>query len=438
MCGITGIYDKDNDDNNLSYLLISLKHIQHRGKDSCGISYGSDNSKIKTLKDKGTVHNVFGNRNMEGNVKQCIGHVRYTTSTANSNSNSNFNEIQPISNSTLSLVHNGNIPNIKGHDTSYIFNLLEKSNDIVDTLININNNIPASYCFIILNGGNMYVMRDKYGIRPLSYGFKGNKIIISSETIGLVGCTNIKQVNSGELLKINDTGIKTIYRNKDSVDGICSFELIYFMNPCSIYNNMLIKEYRIKLGEILASKNDLILDDEYIVIGIPNSGIDAAKAYSSKLNIEYSQSINKNNLRNEGRTFILKTNEERIKACNKFIYDTNKIKNKKVIVIDDTIVRGNVMRAIVTKIKEIGVKELHIRIPSPPVIDICQLGIAINSKKELIMNNKNISEVSALLGVNSMQFLDLDNLSFFPEKSYNECFGGGIPKEITHNYKLKG
>jgi len=429
MCGITGIYDMiNNNNNNLSELISSLESIQHRGKDSCGISYIGNNSEIKTIKNKGTIHKVFGNGTIKDNVKQCIGHVRYTTSTMGEDK---LNEIQPISNSKLSLVHNGNIPNVEGHDTSFIFNLLEKSDDIVKTLIKINNNIAASYCFIILNGNDMYVMRDKYGIRPLSYGFKGSKIIISSETIGLVGCNNIKHVKSGELLKINDLGIQNLYRNKDSVDGLCSFELIYFMNPFSIYNNILIKDYRRKLGEILASKNELVIDNEYIVIGIPNSGIEAAKAYSEKLNIEYSQSINKNNLRNEGRSFILKTNKERIKACKKFTYDVNELKNKKVIIVDDTIVRGNVIHSIISNIKSIGVKEIHVRIPAPPVVDICQLGIAINSKEELIMNNRSVSEVSEILGVDSLQYLDLKDLSFFPERSYNECFGGGIPEEIT-------
>lgn len=429
MCGITGIYDmNDNNNNNYSELISSLENIQHRGKDSCGISYSSNNSEIKTIKDKGTIHKVFGNEVIKDNVKLCIGHVRYTTSTMGDDQ---LNEIQPISNSKLSVVHNGNIPNIDGHDTSFIFNLLEKSDDIVDTLININNNISASYCFIVLNEGNIYIMRDKYGIRPLSYGIKGSKIIICSETVGLVGCTNIKQVESGELLKINNSGIHKIYKNKDSVDGLCSFELIYFMNPFSIYNNILIKDYRRKLGEILASKNELVIDNDYLVIGIPNSGIEAAKAYSDKLNIKYSQSINKKNIRNEGRSFILKTNEERIKACKKFTYDVNTIKNKKIIIIDDTIVRGNVITSIISSIKNIGVKEIHIRIPAPPVVDICQLGIAINSKEELLMNNRSISDVSEILGVNSLQYLDLNDLSFFPDKSYNECFGGGIPHEIT-------
>ena len=427
MCGITGIYDKCNN-NNYSELISSLKHIQHRGKDSCGISYSSNNSEIKTIKDKGTIHNVFGNGVVRDNVKQCIGHVRYTTSTMGDDK---LNEIQPISNSNLSLVHNGNIPSVEGHDTSFIFNLLEKSDDIVETLIKINNNIAASYCFIILNGNDMYIMRDKYGIRPLSYGIKGSKIIISSETVGLEGCVDIKQVKSGELLKINDSGIHELYRNNDSIDGLCSFELIYFMNPLSIYNDILIKDYRRKLGEILASKNELVIDNEYIVIGIPNSGIEAAKAYSGKLNIKYSQSINKKNLRNEGRSFILKTNEERIKACKKFTYDVNDIKNKKIIIVDDTIVRGNVMNSIISNIKGIGVKEIHVRIPAPPVVDICQLGIAINSKDELIMNNRSVSEVSEILGVDSLQYLDLKDLSFFPERSYTECFGGGIPEEIT-------
>lgn len=431
MCGISGIYDKNNNDNNITEIVTVLKTLQHRGKDSCGISY-IDKDNVVTIKNKGTVKRVFGSGIIKDNINMCIGHVRYTTSSGNGGES---NEIQPLNNDILTLVHNGNIPIVSGHDTTHIFNLLSKSDDIEKSLIEINENIPASYCFIIVNKGNMYVMKDRYGIRPLSYGFKDSKIIVSSETVGLEGCINIKEVKSGELLKINDNGIKQIYQNSKSVDGICLFELIYFMNPYSIYNDILIKEYRRKLGEKLADKNKLILDEDYIVIGIPNSGIEAAKAYSEKLNIRYSQSITKKDENNEGRSFILKTNEERNKMCKKFIYNTSEMKDKKIIIVDDTIVRGNVMKNIIKNVKEIGVKEVHVRIPAPPVVDICQLGIAISSKEELIMNNQTVEEVSEILNIDTLEYLDLKELTFFPSDGYSECFGGGIKEEII-NHKI--
>lgn len=428
MCGISGIYDKNNNDNNITHIVSILKKLQHRGKDSCGISY-KDKDNVETIKNKGTVKRVFGSGIIKDNINMCIGHVRYTTSSGNDGESK---EIQPLNNDNISLVHNGNIPSVTGHDTTYIFNILSNSKDIEKSLIKINENISASYCFIIMHNENMYVMKDRYGIRPLSYGYKDDKIIVCSETIGLEGCTNITEVKGGELLKINKDGIKQIYQNNNYVDGICLFELIYFMNPHSIYNDILIKDYRRKLGETLADKNNLILDEDFIVIGIPNSGIEAAKAYSEKLNIRYSQSITKNDKNNEGRSFILKTNEERNKVCKKFVYNTSEIKNKKIIIVDDTIVRGNVMKNIIKNVKEIGVKEVHVRIPAPPVVDICQLGIAINSKEELIMNNRNVEEVSEILNIESLQYLDLKELTFFPSEGYSECFGGGIKEEIIN------
>ena len=430
MCGISGIYDKNNiSDDNISYLINILNLLQHRGKDSCGISYINEQSNTETIKNFGSVRQVFGSNIIKNNIKQCIGHVRYTTS-----GKGNFNEIQPISNRSLSIVHNGNIPTILGHDTSYIFNILNQSSNIEETLIKINNTIPAAYCLIIMFKQNMYVLRDKYGIRPLSYGFKGSKIIISSETIGLNGCKDITNVKSGEILRIDNNGIKQIYHNSNSIDGICAFELIYLMNPDSIYNDILIKDYRKKLGELLAKKNKLTLDNDFIVIGIPNSGIDSAKAYSKSLNLKYYQSIEKNK---KGRTFILKNNTERIKECNKsFTYNYNEIKNKKIIIIDDTIVRGNVIKSIIHNIKKIGVKELHVRIPAPPVIDICQLGIAIHSKEELLLNNKSISDVCTLLSIDSLEYLDISDLSFFPKDSYKQCFGGGIKDDIIYKTEL--
>jgi len=283
-----------------------------------------------------------------------------------------------------------------------------------------------------------YVMKDRYGIRPLCIGQNDNQIIISSESCALNDCKNINEVQSGQILRINEKGIKQIYLHPKSMDGICIFELMYFMNKDSIYNHKKVEEIRFELGEILA-RRETLTNKDYIVIGIPSSGISAAISFAKYLNLEYSQLVKKVKVNDTtcDRTFIVLNNSERIKECKKkFKYDVNNLKNKKVIIIDDTIVRGNVIKTIIDELKLIGVSEIHVRIPAPPVIDICQLGIAIHNKDELIMNNRTIFDVRELLQINSLDFLTYEELSKYSPYSYKQCFGGGIDDNIIDDNKM--
>ena len=292
--------------------------------------------------------------------------------------------------------------------------------------------IPASYCIIIIHGTNTYIMKDKYGIRPLSYGYKGDTIYVSSETVGLKDCKNITEVKNGEILKISKNDIETLYKHKTTFNNFCSFEIIYFMHPNSYYHGLQIKELRKKLTHLLIQKEDIILynDKDYIVVGVPNSGIIYGESFAEKLSLKYSQVIEK---KTNERTFISINNNERVKACKKkFTYKKDDIKGKKIIILDDTIVRGNVIKTIIENIKKYNPLEIHIRIPSPPVIDRCQLGIAIRSKEELLMNNRNLDEVTKILGVNSIRFLHLDDINKVIPNCYCEFFGGGIPPDIIN------
>lgn len=430
MCGIFGIYNfgKDNIDI-LNQSIEGLKKLQHRGKDSYGISfYNKTSKKIEFEKHIGNVKDISIKKS---NISTCIGHVRYSTS-GKSNNKINSSEIQPLIRKNISIAHNGNIPNIKGHDTKYILDKIYiKDDSIEESLIKIMSEIPASYCIIIMYKDILYLLKDRFGIRPLSYGIKDDCVYISSETFGLDGCSSITEVNSGEILKINNLSITQLFQHKETYDNICSFEIVYFMNPNSYYKGIQIKEIRKQLAKLLVNKEDIIIcnDKDYLVVGVPNSGIIYGEEFSKYLSLEYSQVIDKNT---DERTFISINNEERINTCRKkFSYKGELIKDKKIIILDDTIVRGNVMKTLINDIKKWEPSEIHIRIPSPPVVDKCQLGIAIRSKEELLMNNKTISEVKNILGVDSIKYLSLRDLKSILPESYCEFFGGGIPSEIT-------
>jgi len=423
MCGILGIYSNKYIYN--SELINLLKNLQHRGKDAYGISF-LYKKKLFVNKFKGKVKNI--KKKNELLVYSCISQTKYTTSLKILNEKT----IQPLisKNKFFSLVHNGNIPNLEIFDTQYLVNYIENSKYIYfeDKLIDLINNVNVAYSIIILTkNNNLYALRDRYGIRPLCIGYKNKKYIISSESFIFKNNEYIRDIKPGELVKINNNGIESLYIHPKSKIGICSLELIYLMNEKSITDNYSVYELRKKLSHKLAKKDiknsklDSHLNNN-IVIGIPNTGIHYGKCYAQFLNLQYKQYIKKNT---HERTFIHNDKNKIKKKCNKKFNYSNYINGKNIIIVDDSIVRGNVIKSIIQNLKRIGAKQIHIRIPSPPVIDTCELGISIDNKKELIMNGKNINELNNELGCNTIKYLDLKDLTnIFPKNSYNKYFGG--------------
>ena len=494
MCGIFAIFNStDNHDNHenqdniintIPDTIEGLKLLQHRGKDCCGIAYTQSNinRNIKEIKGKGLVSDVFLSKNIktinsinsiQSNI--CIGHVKYNT---NNNTYNNF--IQPLSsnnnNNSISLAHNGNIPNIITYDSQYLLDFIlnnysnnsnnSNNSNIDDALIKLMNYFSVSYCLCIIFKDSLYVMRDRHGIRPLSLYIDSNsnsnlndskdkkdfvnhkkkslsglnRVYVSSETNAFKSIRdniknydyrdNIREVMPGEIIKINNDGIRLIYTHPAARYGLCAFELFYFMNPDSFIYNNYVYDIRRLLGIKLAQKEKHILNKNknkkrYLVTGVPQSGIISAQAYARYLSLDYFQIIEKNNNTNNGedRTFILPNDTERIRACKKkFTYNKRLIKNRNIIIVDDTIVRGNVIKTIIDIFKQLGANEIHIRIPAPPVVNRCQLGIAIYNKNELLMNGKSIEAARFILGVNSLEFLETSELDMIPPESYKECF----------------
>ena len=436
MCGIFAIFNNKYN-KNLTELFNSLQRLQHRGKDGYGIVYVYETASLITTKGEGELNNQMLERIANVKSRSSIGHLRYSTSGSTiKNGLLKRTELQPIrgfdnySHKPFYIAHNGNIPNIKNHDTTYIKNLLENDNNNMENkLINLINEIPAAFSIIILTSDNvLYAVRDRFGIRPLCIGQDNEKYYISSESCAFNNNVNyLRDIQPGELIRIDDNGLHSIYIHEKSQLNLCTFEILYFLNEKSYVDGLQIKNVRKNLGKILANKEDILNENinDYTVIGIPLTGILYGKSYAKTLGINYQQLIHKNE--KISRTFIILDELQRKKACNdKFFYDKNNIKNKKLIIVDDTIVRGNIIKAIIRNLKKYGAKEIHVRIPAPPVIDICELGISIQNKEELIMNNKTVKEVCKEIKADTLKYLKIEDLEYFPENSYNQCFSGYI------------
>jgi len=436
MCGIFGIYSENYTQDNVDTLFNCLKLLQHRGKDGHGIAYLTVKKSFLCMKKKGLLENTILRPTASYSG---IGHLRYSTSGYSTQTGRiKLNECQPLKGilptEDYYLVHNGNVPNIDGHDTTYINQLIMsyKNISLERRIINLLNFIPAAYSIMILTKTALYVVRDRYGIRPLCLGKLNDNYCVSSETCAFENISYLRDVKPGELVKIDKNGLKTLYLHPKSNNSLCSFEILYFMNEKSFADGLIISNIRKNLGRKLAEKETIIhYGSEYIVIGIPETGICSGQSYAEYMNLEYKQAIIKNE--NQTRTFIILDEIERKKACDsKFFYNKNILANKKIVIVDDTIVRGNIIKSIIFNLKKCGVKEIHIRIPAPPVIDICELGIAIQSKTELIMNGKTIDEVKIELDVDSLVYLKVDELEHFPKNSYNQCFTGYIDPIIKN------
>ncbi len=434
-CGIFGVID----DHNIYHKMINgLKLLQHRGHESAGISYIADN-KIRTYKALGFVNNIF--ENFDENMSISIGHVRYSTRKKTSLENKLL-ETQPIIGLSrfgpFSLAHNGNIPQIDKLKDKYDITYDTESDTIIlikiieklsykyqcwnDILINIINNIQGVYCLIILFNNQIYALRDSYGVRPLSLGNNTTGYCIASESVALQDYNLLRDIYPGEIVKIDRYNVETIYHRKINKNTFCSFEYIYFMRNDSIIDNKLVQDIRYKLGYQLGLQEQ-DLNPDAIILSIPNTAVIPAKGFANATNLVYKDYIEKR--KDAPRTFILPSNVERIAACNKKFIFHKEIKDHEIYIIDDSIVRGNTLKSILKQIREIGVKKIHLRITSPPVISECYYGIDIPTKRELIAYEKTIENIRKEFNVSSLKYIDIKLMkNIFNQPVCTSCFTG--------------
>lgn len=433
-CGVFGIFSGKNI-NLSSILYTSLNSLQHRGQESSGISF-SNGKEIKSIKEMGLASELFKNESAK-NVRgvSAIGHTRYSTS-----GDSNLKNAQPLLDycilGDISIAHNGNITNANFYRKHLInigvkFNTVSDSEvflklflkeinsyDIKDSLINTMKKIKGSYSILILFKDKLIGIRDPNGIRPLCIGNLNGSYILASEscTLNSLGAELIRDVNPGEIVIINRNGIESIDSNLNCKLGICSLEYIYFAREDSIIDGTSVYKSRLLSGKYLYEEHPIDAD---IVIGIPDSGIASAMGYSKASGIDYEIGFVKNKY--IGRTFINPSKNKREKDIFiKLNLINENIKGKRIVVVDDSIVRGNTSQKIVFMLKSAGAKEIHLRIASPIIKSPCYLGINMKSKKELI-GSKHLDEIKNFLRVDSIGYISIDSFLNTLKRSKEVC-----------------
>jgi len=448
-CGVFGIFNNDNYDvAHLTYY--GLYALQHRGQESAGIAV-NDEGTILYHKDMGLVPEIFNDvilNHLKG--RSAIGHVRYSTTGASLRENAQPIVVKYI-NGQMALAHNGNIVNAgeirdkmeaKGaifqstNDTEVIANLISRyritSNSIEETLEKVMNDIRGSYSIVMLTPKRLIGMRDPLGIRPLCIGVMNNSYVLASESCALdaVGAEFLRDVKPGEIVLIGKDGLTSVQTKAPKKSRLCVFEFVYFARPDSCIEGVSVHRARTEAGRMLAMEHPVEAD---LVIGAPDGGLNAALGYARESGIPYGQGLLKN--RYVGRTFIQPDQGQReIGVKTKFNVIRSEIEGKRIVMIDDSIVRGTTTRRIVQMLKNAGAKEVHMRVSSPPYRYPCYFGIDTPSTKELVATGNTIDDIKELIGADSLGYLSLEGLLKVPVGAKcgfcTACFDGNYPMEV--------
>lgn len=449
-CGVFGVLSTKKV-NVASYAYYGLYALQHRGQESCGIVV-NDDGVFSSYKDLGLVSEVFSKENMaqfpQGTM--AVGHVRYGTTGGNIRNN-----CQPIEvnhqKGKMALAHNGNLSNalelrdkleLSGaifHTTSdtetiaYVITRERlKTRSIEEAVSLAMDKIEGAYSLVLMSSTKMIAARDPYGFRPLCYGKTSDgTYVIASESCALsaVGAEFVRDVLPGEILVFSEQGISSYKEHCNQTEKkTCVFEYIYFARPDSVIDGISVSQARVKAGELLAQSYPVDAD---IVIGVPDSGLDAALGYSQFSGIPYGIGLIKNKY--IGRTFISPGQNERLDQVRiKLSPIKNVIEGKRVVLIDDSIVRGTTSKRIVKLIRNAGAKEIHMRISAPPFLHPCYYGTDIDSEENLIACHHSMDEIAEMIGVDSLGYLTIDNLTQMMHSSAYcaACFNGEYPTPI--------
>ena len=455
-CGVFGIF---NNKDAAALTALGLHALQHRGQEACGI-VTFDEKKFYAERRLGLVGDNFtkGNvlKKLPGN--HAIGHNRYSTA-----GNNLIKNVQPffadLHLGGVSIAHNGNLSNalllrkelVKNgsifqttSDTETIIQLIAKSKrlKIVDKIIDALFKIQGGYALTILLNKKLIGIRDPFGIRPLVIGKLKNSYVLASETCALdiIGAKFIREVENGEIVIISENGLESIKPFPKIKERPCIFEYIYFSRPDSLIKNTSFYEYRKKLGAQLAKETHINSD---LIVPVPDSGVPAAIGYSQYKKINFELGLIRNHY--VGRTFIEPTQNIRSLGVKlKLSANRSSIKNKSVILIDDSIVRGTTCHKIVKMLYDSGAREVHVRIACPPIKFPDFYGIDMPSKKELLASNKNLSEMCDYIKADSLKFLSLEGLyraicsqnrnKLYPQFT-DHYFTGEYPIDLTDHVR---
>ncbi len=449
-CGVFGVMAPEPTDvGGITYY--GLYSLQHRGQESCGIVV-NDDGVFSSRKDLGLVNEVFANEKLsrlpQGTM--AVGHVRYGTT-----GGTNRKNCQPIEinhqKGRMALAHNGNLSNavelrnkleLSGaifhttSDTETIAYIVVrerlKSRSIEEALSSAMNSLEGAYSLVLMSSQKLICARDPHGFRPLCYGkTQDGMYVVASESCALtaVGAEFIRDVEPGEILVFSKDGIVSRREHcKKKNKKLCVFEYIYFARPDSVIDNVSVHGARVRAGKILAKTHPVDAD---VVIGVPDSGLDAALGFSLESGIPYGIGLIKNKY--IGRTFISPGQNARIDQVKiKLSAIEESVNGKRVVLIDDSIVRGTTSGRIVRLLREAGAKEIHMRISSPPFLHPCYYGTDIDSREHLIACQHTVEEIAEIIGADTLGYLPVSELGKMVGNSEIccACFNGDYPTTI--------
>ena len=438
-CGVFGIYDPAGDCALTTYY--GLYSLQHRGQEACGIATINDRE-LSYHKDLGLVGDVFHQDVLDRlGGTMAVGHVRYSTTGGVRRENAQPLTLKYVK-GTLAVAHNGNLVNTPELRTSFeyrgaIFQTTTDSELIAyaiaqerlrcgsaeEAVCQAVKGLRGAFSLIVMSARKLIAARDPWGFRPLCMGRRGQAVVFASESCALdaVGAAFEREIDPGEIVVVEDGQVRSIRENcAGATSHMCIFEYIYFARPDSVICGQSVHEARLEAGRILAREHPVDAD---VVIGVPDSGLDAAMGYAEESGIPYGQGFVKN--RYIGRTFITPDQQSREQAVRiKLGALRSTVEGRRVVMIDDSIVRGTTSRQIISLLREAGAKEVHFRVSAPPFIAPCYFGTDIPDKKDLIACHHTVEEIRRLVGADTLGFLSVDALErIAPSAACGFCKG---------------
>ena len=438
-CGVFGIYDPAGDCARTTYY--GLYSLQHRGQEACGIATINDRE-LSYHKDLGLVGDVFHQDvlDRQGGT-MAIDDIRYSTTGGVRRENAQPLTLKYVK-GTLAVAHNGNLVNTPELRTSFeyrgaIFQTTTDSELIAyaiaqerlrcgsaeEAVCQAVKGLRGAFSLIVMSARKLIAARDPWGFRPLCMGRRGQAVVFASESCALdaVGAAFEREIDPGEIVVVEDGQVRSIRENcAGATSHMCIFEYIYFARPDSVICGQSVHEARLEAGRILAREHPVDAD---VVIGVPDSGLDAAMGYAEESGIPYGQGFVKN--RYIGRTFITPDQQSREQAVRiKLGALRSTVEGRRVVMIDDSIVRGTTSRQIISLLREAGAKEVHFRVSAPPFIAPCYFGTDILDKKDLIACRHTVEEIRRLVGADTLGFLSVDALErIAPSAACGFCKG---------------
>jgi amidophosphoribosyltransferase len=445
-CGVFGVYAPGHDVARLSYF--ALYALQHRGQESAGIA-ASSGGRIMAVRDQGLVNQVFDEQKLRAlSGEMAVGHVRYSTTGANSWENS-----QPVwraDRREVALGHNGNLVNaVELHaslleqgvtfrstsDSEIIAALLSThpADEIEDAIADVMTRLRGAYSTVVMTKDRVCAFRDPAGLRPLALGMLGDRYCVASESCAfdIIGAKYLREVQPGELVTLCESGLRTRQVVEGARRAFCVFEHIYFARPDSRLEGRVVQTSRSRMGEILAHEAPVEAD---LVIAVPDSGNAAARGFARASGLPQDDGFVKN--RYVARTFIQPGQELRKHGLRlKFNPLPEVVAGKRLVVVDDSIVRGNTTRQIVQMLREAGAAEVHLRISAPPIRNPCHYGVDMSTREEMIAHDRTVDQIAAELGCDSLAYLSLDGVYAAIEGERGDhcdaCFSGDYPLPDT-------